>query len=257
MSNSVKISAVIITLNEENRIQACLDSIKDVVDEIVVIDSFSTDKTQEICDQYNVRFIKHEWEGYGAQKNWGNKQASHDYILSLDADEQLSEELKKAILDIKNDWQYDIYAFNRTTYFHGQKLKYTLHPDHQLRLFNKTKTQWNLNKVHERIISKGLHVKYIGKSILHDCNDNIHEQIYTLNNNSTLSANDNFELGKKISFFKLLFSPLFSFIKDYIFKLGFLDGFYGFVFCINKAHYRFLKYAKRIELDKENKKTRK
>jgi len=252
--NNVKISAVIITLNEEENIQECIDSVKDVVDEIVVVDSFSIDKTEEICRNNGVKFLQHKWEGYGSQKNWGNQQATYDYILSLDADERISDGLKNAILVVKKKWQYDVYSVNRLTYFHEQRIKYGLYPDRQLRLFDRRKTQWNDNRVHERIITgRGVKLKRINKDILHFPNTNIHEQINTLNNNSTLSAQNSYDIGKKISFFKLIFSPTFAFVKSYFLKLGFLEGAYGLVFCLNLAHYRFLKYAKRIEFHRVGK----
>ena len=252
--DSIKISAVIITLNEEKHIQECIDSVKDVVDEIVVVDSFSVDKTEEICRNNGVRFLQHQWEGYGRQKNWGNKQASYDHIFSLDADERLSDELKEAILIIKNKWQYYVYSVNRLTYFHGRKIKYGFYPDRQLRLFDRRKTQWNENKVHEKIIiEKGVKLKHINEDIIHFANKNIHEMVDTLNYYSTLSAQDSFDLGKRPSIFKLIFSPTFSFIKSYVIKLGFLDGIFGFSICVNMAHYTFLKYAKRIEFYEINK----
>ena len=251
--NNTKISAVIITLNEENHIQDCIDSVKHVADEIVIVDSFSTDRTEEICRNNGVRFLQHEWEGYGQQKNWGNAQASYDHILSIDADERLSDGLKIAILDVKNKWQYDVYSFNRLWYFHGRKLRHSLYPDRQLRLFDRRKTQWNKNRVHEKLITgKGITLKNINKDILHFAETDIHSLVDTLNNNSTFSAHHIFDLGKKPNIFKLFFSPTFSFLYNYIFRLGFLDGFYGLVICIVMAHYSFLKYAKHFEQYKIN-----
>ena len=252
--NNIKISAVIITLNEERNIQDCIDSVKDVADEIVIVDSFSTDKTEEISLNRGVKFLQHEWCGYGQQKNWGNAQASYDYILSLDADERLSDGLKKAILEVKKNWQYDVYSFNRLWYFHERKLKHSLYPDRQLRLFDRRKTQWNENRVHERVMTgKGITLKRINQDIFHFAETNLHGLVDTLNSYSTLSAQHSFDLGKKPNFFKLIFSPVFSFVHNYFFKLGFLDGFYGLAICIVMAHYTFLKYAKRFELHKTNK----
>jgi len=245
---NIKLSAVIITLNEEHAIRQCIDSVKDVVDEIVVVDSFSTDKTEEICRNNGAVFLQNKWEGYGKQKNWGNKQATHDYILSIDADERLSDGLKEAILNIKKNWQYDVYSVNRLTCFNGKKLKYCLYPDRQLRIFDRKKTQWTENKVHEKIIiNKNTKLKRINKDILHFANQNIHVLINTLNEYSTLSVQNNSEFGKNVLYFKLVFSPTFAFIKTYFLKFGFLDGVFGFITCVNMAYYRFLKYAKRIE----------
>jgi len=248
----IKISAVIITLNEEKKIQDCIDSVKDVVDEIVVVDSFSTDKTEEICRKNGVRFLQNPWEGYGRQKNWANQQATYNYILSVDADERLSDGLKEAILAVKKNWQADVYSFNRLMYFHGRKMKYGFYPDRQLRLFDRRKALWNENKVHERIIiGSGIKLKRIHRDLIHFANKDIHELVDTLNKDSTLFARDRINL-RKPSIFKLLFSPTFSFIMTYFIKLGFLEGIFGFIVCANMAHYRFLKYAKHFELYKIN-----
>jgi len=250
----IKISAVIITLNEEMYIQECIDSLREVVDEIVVVDSFSTDKTEEICKNSGVKFLQHKWEGYGKQKNWGNAQAAHDYILSLDADERLSDNLKEAILNIKKHWQYDVYSFNRLMYFHRRKIKYISYPDCQLRLFDRRKTQWNENRVHEGlIIDREVTVKHIKKDIIHYNFQNIHDHIEKSNSYSTLFSLHQYERGKKPSIFKLLFSPTFIFIKNYFFRLGFLDGILGFLICFNAAYYHYLKYAKLIERYKTKK----
>jgi len=252
--NNIKISAVIITLNEEKNIQKCIDSVKSVVDEIVIVDSFSKDKTEEICRNNGVVFLQNAWEGYGKQKNWGNQQATHDYILSIDADERLSDGLKEAILNIKKNWQYDVYSVNRLTCFNGRKLKYCLYPDRQLRLFDRRKTKWTESKVHEKIIiDKNIKLKHTKKDILHFSNQNIHVLIDTLNEYSTLSIQNNVKLNIKLIYFKLFFNPTFAFIKSYFFKLGFLDGVFGLITCVNMAYYRFLKYAKRIEQYKTKK----
>ena len=251
---NIKISTIIITFNEEHNIQECIDSVKTVADEIIVVDSFSTDKTETICRNNGIVFLQNKWEGYGKQKNWGNKKAAYDYILSIDADERLSDELKNAILNIKKDWQYDVYSVNRLTCFNGKKLKHCLYPDRQLRLFDRRKTQWSESPVHEKIIiDKNIKLKHINKDILHFANQNIHVLIDTLNEYSTLSVKNSSKLNKNRIYFKLVFSPSFAFIKNYFFKLGILDGVFGFITCVNMAYYRFLKYAKQIEQHKTNK----
>jgi glycosyltransferase involved in cell wall biosynthesis len=249
--NNIKISAVIITLNEEKNIQECIDSLKDVVDEIVVVDSFSTDKTEVICRNNGVKFLQNKWDGYGQQKNWGAIQATNDYILSIDADERLSDELKTEILNIKKDCSYHVYSFNRLTVFNGRAMKHVVYPDRQLRLFDKRKTKWNENAIHEKIIiNKDIKVKRINKNILHFANQNIYELVDTLNKYSSLSTQNNFSF-KKLIILKLIFSPIFSFVRNYFFKMGFLDGIFGLITCIIMAHYRFLKYAKSIEEHKK------
>ena len=134
----VQISGVIITYNEEEHIEKCLMSLTDVVDEILIVDSFSTDKTQGICEQFNVRFIQHKFEGYIEQKNYALSLATHDYILSLDGDEALSDTLKESILKVKQNWEHDGYYSNRMNNYCGQWIKHSdWYPDRKLRLFKK------------------------------------------------------------------------------------------------------------------------
>ena len=139
----VNISAVIIAFNEEKNIERCILSLKNVVDEIVVVDSFSKDKTKEICLAHNVVFIEHSFKGHIEQKNWAYTQASNNYVLSLDADEALSDELKNSILAIKNNWKNDGYAFNRLTSYCGKWIKHCgWYPDIKLRLWDRRKGTW-------------------------------------------------------------------------------------------------------------------
>jgi len=138
-----KLSVVIITLNEEKNIGRCLESVKDIADEIVIVDSFSTDRTEEICLRYNARFIKHEFVGHIEQKNWAIEQASYLHVLSLDADEELSERLKKSILEVKGNWKHDGYYFNRLTNYCGKWIRHTSwYPARKLRLWDRSKGKW-------------------------------------------------------------------------------------------------------------------
>src|SRR5258706_12624584 len=143
------ISDVIITYNEEKKIGRCIDSLKGVADEILVIDSFSTDGTEALCLQKGVRFIKNEFEGYTEQKNFGNKQSQYDFILSLDADEELSAELKKSILDVKNHLEFDGYTMNRLSNYCGKWIHHSgWYPDPKLRLWRRAKGECGGNFVH-------------------------------------------------------------------------------------------------------------
>ena len=138
-----KISAVIITYNEELFIDKCLASLNGIVDEIVVVDSFSTDATEEICRKYNVRFIKHEFEGFRDQKNYALQLATYKNILSLDADEALSDRLRESIIGIKDKWEYDAYLFNRRSNYCGKWISHSeWYPDRQLRLFYSDHGKW-------------------------------------------------------------------------------------------------------------------
>jgi glycosyltransferase involved in cell wall biosynthesis len=252
----IKISAVIITLNEEKNIERCLKSLLGVVDEIVVMDSGSTDQTEEICNQFDVRFIKQDWLGYGAQKNLANSLTQHDYILSLDADEALSEELKQSILKAKTQHTVDAYTMNRCTHYGDRWIKHSgWYPDRKLRLWKKEKANWSLEKVHERvIIASDTVVRHLKGDILHYTYDSIEEHIATNNKYAIYVAEEYFKDGRKVSFWMIFFAPAWTFIRDYFFKLGILDGYYGYVICRVSANYTFLKYAKLQELYQHTKK---
>ena len=146
-----KISAVIITFNEEKYIEKCISSLEEIADEIIVVDSFSTDRTEDICGKFNVRFSKHKFDGYVEQKNYAMSLASYPYILSLDADEALSDELKKSILGIKDNLKYDGYIFNRLNNYCGKWIKHSRwYPDKHLRLFNSAKGKWTGPNPHDK-----------------------------------------------------------------------------------------------------------
>ena len=241
-----KISATIITFNEEQNIERCLNSLQEVADEIIVVDSFSTDRTKEICLSHDVQFFEREFIDYSEQKNWALKQTSNRIILSIDADEALSEQLKLSILDVKNNWNADAYTFNRLTNFCGKWIRHSgWYPDKQLRLWNKETGRWNGNKIHEKVeLKKNAVIKQIKGNLLHYSFYTIQEHINQINKFSELKAEQLHQKGKKTHALKIIFSPLFKFIKHYFFYLGFLDGFYGFVICVNSAHSAFLKQVK-------------
>jgi glycosyltransferase involved in cell wall biosynthesis len=250
-----KISAVIITFNEEKKIAACLASLQGVADEIVVLDSFSTDKTPDICKQYGVKFYQQQWAGYGQQKNDAAAKASHDYILSLDADECLSAALQRSILELKKHTLAGIYRMNRLNNFYGYNLHHgNAYPDATNRLYNRKEVKWSLRKVHETLeVSTGIGITKLKGDILHKSKDTVHDHIAGINKYSTMSAEVYFENNKKGALLKLLFSPAFTFIKGYFFRLGFLDGYAGFIMAKINAQEVFLKYSKLLLLQKSNK----
>lgn len=240
-----KISAAIITFNEERDIERCLNSLIQVVDEIVVVDSYSTDNTEEICKKYNVRFMKKEFSGYGKQKRFAVEQCKYDYVLSLDADEALSDELKTEILKLKENFDADGYIINRLNYYCGKWLKHVFYPDRKLRLWNKKKGNWNLKDLHEEVeLEENAVIKSLKGNILHFTYYNLSEQINQINKFSSISAKIKFERGKKIPLALTLFRVFFTFIKFYFFKRGFLDGYYGFVASCMRAFETFLKDIK-------------
>lgn len=244
----VKISAVIITYNEEKNIERCLLSLKDIVDEIVVVDSFSKDKTEEICNSHGAKFVSHVFEGHIQQKNWAITQASNKIVLSLDADEALSEDLKKSILAVKKDWKQDGYSFNRMTNYCGQWIKHGLwYPDVKLRLWDSTKGNWGGKNPHDTyILKENATQKHLNGDLLHYSYYTIDEHRLQADKFAKIAAKAYHEAGKKSSFFKVIFSPISRFISSYIMNRGFLDGKAGWIIAVisykeTKQKYKLLK----------------
>lgn len=250
-----KLSVVIITFNEEKNIARCLDSIQEIADDIVVVDSFSTDKTGEICLAKGCRFIQHAFEGHIEQKNWAITQALHPHILSIDADEALDGTLKKSILEIKKNWQHDGYYMNRLTNYCGKWIYHCgWYPDRKLRLWDSRKGKWGGINPHDKY-----ELREGDKNTIHLKGDILHYSYYTIEghnkqteNFSAISAKALFDRGKKTNLINLYVSPLVKFIQSYLFQLGILDGYYGFVICKISAHATYLKYFKLKQLYRNN-----
>lgn len=242
------ISAVIITRNEERRIATCLSSLQGVVDEIVVIDSGSTDKTEEICKKHGAHFEFREWEGYSSAKNYGNEIAASDYILSIDADEALSQELRASLLAIKDKLR-GAYSFSRLTSYCGKWIRHgAWYPDIKIRLFAKGVANWQ-GSVHEKLVLQDpTQLTKLKGDLLHYSIESISDQIAKINQYSTIMADQMFAKGKKASWVKLLLSPIARFIRMYLVQGGFRDGFLGFVIARNSAFSTFLRYAKLRQL---------
>jgi glycosyltransferase involved in cell wall biosynthesis len=250
MPAPVHISVVIITFNEEKNIARCIDSVEKIADEIVVVDSFSTDATREICVRKNVKFIEHFFEGHIGQKNFAITQAANDYILSLDADEALSEDLRQAVLQAKQNWQLDAYEMNRLTNYCGKWIRHTdWYPDRKTRLFDRRKAYWGGLNPHDKIIlTEGATLGFLKGDILHYSYHSISQHIGQLNYFTDIGARIAFENNKRSGTAKILFSPVIKFFKSYIIRRGFLDGYYGFIVCAISAFASFLKYVKLKEL---------
>ncbi|MCW5924863.1 MAG: glycosyltransferase family 2 protein [Saprospiraceae bacterium] len=246
----MQISAVVITLNEARNIGRCLDSLAGVADEVVVVDSFSTDETQAICESKGARVVQHAFEGYGQQKNWGNAQASHPYILSLDADEALSEALRTSILRAKEDWRHEGYTMNRLTNYCGQWIHHSgWYPDRKLRLFDKRKARWGDNAVHEKVeMSHGSRVGHLTGDLLHYSYYDKQEHIERVRRYADLAARALHAQGRRASWFQVLLSPLAKFLRNYFLKLGFLDGRAGWTICKIAALETYLKYRTLMRL---------
>jgi len=239
------LSVVLITYNEEKSIERCLKSVIQVADEIVVVDSSSTDLTREICLKYGVRFITHEFMGYGPQKRFAVSQATFNHILSIDADEELSETLKQSILEVKNDFYPACYSFNRLNFYCNKPIRFCgWYPDVQLRLFNRELANWNLNDVHEKILvmdgQKPVHLK--GDLNHYTCQTISEHQAKELKY-ARINAGILVQKNARIYTFTPWVKKYFRFLKTYLFKLGILDGYYGFVISKTVAKSSFLKYS--------------
>lgn len=251
----MKLSVVIITHNEARNIERCLLSVKSVADEIIVIDSFSTDDTVAICQREGAIVKQQTWLGFGPQKNLGIQLAQYDYILSLDADEALDEALKASILAAKEKGLQGVYDFTRLNYYYGKFLKHGAeYPDYKIRIFPKSSVQWNNDLVHELLlVPPGMVSNRLKGHLLHYTYFSIHEHVAKANKYTDLGAALQKEKGKSPSWFNILFNPLFSFIKAFILRRGFLDGGHGFIVAMLHAYGTFLKYIKLWELTKNDK----
>lgn len=242
-----KLSVAIITFNEERNIERCLLSLQEVADEIVVVDSFSKDKTEEICKRFSVRFIPHIFEGHIQQKNYAIEQCNGDYILSLDADEALSEELKNAILqEKKNGFSASIFKFNRLSNYCGHWVKYCgWYPDTKVRLIRKGDAIWGGINPHDELQAQSGEVaKHLQGDLLHYTIATREEHYKQVEFFSTIGAQEAFKKGKKSNWAIILGKTVFKFFRDYFIKLGFLDGATGFTISRISAYATYRKYYK-------------
>lgn len=240
------LSAFIITYNEEQNIGRCLQSLMGIADEIIVVDSTSTDKTCSIAEQYGAKIIQHPFAGFAAQKNYAAQSATNNWVLSLDADEVLSEELKSAILQVKNKAEYEAYFLKRSTNFCGTFIRHgSWYPDKQCRLWDKTKGDWQ-GTIHEKWRLFEPHKKYgtLSGDLLHYSFNSISDYLNMTERYTTLSAEEALQKGKNVSLLKLILGPKFKFIQDYIIRLGFLDGYAGYIAYRLAANMAFVKYSK-------------
>ena len=246
----MQISAVIITFNEERNIGRCLDSLEGIADEVVIIDSFSTDNTENICRAKGARFLQHAFEGHIEQKNRALAQARFPHVLALDADEALSEQLRVSILAVKNDWQCDGYTMNRLTNYCGRWVRHSgWYPDRKLRLFDRRKGQWGGTNPHDRVDM------YAGSTVAHLAGDLLHYSYYTVNEHvertrkyAEMAAHALHAAGKRTSWLQVIVSPAFKFFRNYVLKMGFLDGKAGWTICRIAAWETYLKYRALLHL---------
>ncbi len=249
----VKISVVIITFNEEKNLARCLQSAQAVADEIIVVDSNSTDNTQAVAQKYNAQLIQHEFAGYGQQKNFATQQASYNWILSLDADEALSEQLTQSILAIKNNPEYDVYQMPRVTNYCGKWIRHSgWYPDKQTRMYNRTKGRWIEKKVHEYWAHADISAKKgtLSGDLLHYSFNSVSEHLKKIEKYTELAATEAVANGRNTSFLKIIIGPRWHFFSNFFLKLGFLDGYSGYIVCRLSAYAAFVKYSKIYLLNK-------
>ena len=239
-----KVSVVIITLNEEERIERCLKSVV-WADEIVVLDGFSQDRTIEICSKFTDRIFREDWRGFGKQKNLAAEKASYRWIMNIDADEILSPECSSAICkELSAGPRYPLYRFPRKNFFGERWVRFGgWYPDWIYRLYDKTRISFSESEVHESLEPKE-RAGCIEYPIEHYSYKNLEEYLSRQNRYSSLSAKEKVERGQIAGWKELLIRPLGAFMKTYFLQQGFREGFLGFCLSTSAAFYTFLKYAK-------------
>ncbi|MDV6234970.1 glycosyltransferase family 2 protein [Leptospira ellisii] len=250
-----KISVAIITYNEEKNIGDCIRSCLEIADEIVVLDSISSDKTESIARSFaGVRFFKQKFKGHIEQKNDAISLCKFDWILSLDADERVSPELKDSILKFKREMDggsVNGFLVSRLTYHMGRFIRHSgWYPQFRYRLFKKGKAVWVGENPHDYISIEGNGGKFKG-DIVHFSFRDLTHQVNTINQFSSIVALTRQRKGKKFSLLRTIYKPFSKFVETYFFKFGFLDGFPGWVIAISSAYSTFLKDAKQFELEEK------
>jgi glycosyltransferase involved in cell wall biosynthesis len=240
----VKISATIITCNEERNLPRAIESLR-CVDEILVVDSGSTDRTIEIAEKLGARVIESPWPGYAKQKNLAAERAACDWILSLDADESVSEALEAEIWQLKkNGPEFDAYTMPRLAQYLGRWIRHSgWYPDRKVRLYNRSKASWVGEYVHESVKVDGT-LGHLEANLLHFTCDSLSEHLRTMDRYTTLAAEQIVASGQEVSWGRLIFEPPWTFLNTYLLKAGFLDGVEGLAIANMAAVYNFLKYAK-------------
>lgn len=241
-----KISACIISFNEEQKIEDCLKSLVGVADEIVVVDSLSTDRTLEIVGRYTDRVYQQKFLGHVEQKNLAVSHASHDWILSLDCDERLTPELRDAILAVKETLtERSVYRMARKTFYVYRWLNHCWYPDRKVRLFNKHFARWGGTNPHDRVVmDDGVQVVDLQGDMQHYSFNSISEHLRTIDNFTEIGAREIIAKGRKVSLLSPLSHGLWTFVRLYFIKRGFLDGLAGLVVATLSFMHAFVKYAK-------------
>jgi glycosyltransferase involved in cell wall biosynthesis len=243
----MKISATIIAFNEESNIKAACESVA-WADEIVVVDSESIDRTRDIAATCGARVIVNPWPGFGAQKQFAVDQASHDWIFSLDADERVSDDLRRTIEILKTRPDIELadgFLISRRTFYQQRWIRGGgWYPDKQLRLFDRTKGSWKQRHIHESVaMNPGTHVGELSGDLLHYTSPNAaHHHRMIGERYAPLAAQQMYEEGRRTSVFAVASAGPSAFIRSFVLKGGFRDGFAGFTIASFAAHHAFLKH---------------
>lgn len=248
----MKISAVIITFNEEKRLVPALKSVEGVADEIVVVDSYSTDDTVKLARRFTDKVFRRRWTNYADQKNYANEKATHAWILSLDADERLSPRLREEILALKEtEPKPAAFSMPRLTCYLGRWIRHSgWYPDRKLRLFRRDRARWEGAYVHENLVVDG-EVRRLKGDLHHFTYRDIRDHLTRINTFSSLGAKKLYAARKKCRWFHLAVLPGIRFLKAYIWKAGFLDRYAGFVIAVLHGYAIFVRYAKLREIWKK------
>ena len=243
----IQLSVVIIAYNEAEKIGRCIDSAREIADDIVVIDSYSTDATERVCLERGARVVKRAFAGYIQQKNFALTQALHPHVLALDADEALSERLRESIRAAKAHWRHAGYAMNRLNHYCGRPIRHGgAYPDRKLRFWDKRLGNWGGTNPHDTVVlQKGSRIGFLKGDILHYTFDSVAGHREQARRFAAIAAESVFAQGRRASLLALyLHHPALMFLKNYILRLGFLDGYYGIALCSINAEGSFLKYAR-------------
>ena len=247
----MNLSLVLITKNEEKNIAKCLSAVKDLVNEIIIVDSGSTDDTIEIAKKYGAKIFKREFDSFSNQKNYALSLATNTWILHLDADEVLSKELKQEIEQVLPDTKYDGFFLTRTNFFLGRRMKHSgLAKENRIRLAKKELSEYTGGVIHEELKVKG-NIGKLNNIFYHYTCPNLDNYFEKFDNYTTLGAIKMFQNNKNFHITDVVFRPPIDFIKKYLFKLGFLDGFEGFIWAMLGAFSTFVKYLKFYNLKKK------
>jgi glycosyltransferase involved in cell wall biosynthesis len=250
----IKLSVVIIAFNEERNIGRCLASVAGIADEVLVVDSGSTDGTKAICAANGARVIEHAFEGHIEQKNYSASQATHEWVLSLDADEALSDELRQSILEWKNSTPtVNGYNMNRLTNYCGHWVRHCgWYPDTKLRLFNRAFGAWGGTNPHDKyeLHDKKAPTCFLKGDILHYSYYTVDEHYKQMKYFAEIAAKASIAKGKKANSSNLIINPTAKFIRHFIVKAGFLDGKTGFTISRISAWGTYLKYYKMLEIQR-------